>query len=138
MRFVLLLIAFVLTSCGTRKIAKEKEYVYDTIEVVRDSIVEIEKKVIISKPIKSEVFIPCPEDDEKGSSGAISSGNNIAQWVYDEDKNGFTVKLDCDSTIMELKKEIIRLNNENKSVHKTIQSSESEIERVKSNFWQGV
>jgi len=137
---IVLLVLVFLNSCNARKVVKQKEYIHDTIrvEVVRDSIIEKEKEVIVTKPIKTEVFIPCPEDTEIGSSGEISSGNNTAQWQFDEMKNGYKITFECDSAVNELNREIIRLKNENKSIRTTIQGSELETNEVKNNFWQGV
>lgn len=90
-----------ISSCKTTEYIVEKEIEY--IEV-RDTVrIESELKekethktdTEITRETKSDLFLPCPEEGEKGSEGVSSSGKNYSKHHYDEDRGGYVVELYC-------------------------------------------
>src|SRR5690606_15625972 len=136
-----LFLSFVATSCKTTEYVTKIEKVHDTIHIektVTDTIIQ-EKEIEKIREIKSNVFLPCPKDGEKGSSGRNESGDNYADWQYDEDKGGYNVELYCaeqinkkDSIIRKLKEELKFL------VIKKIENKEYKEKEVtqKTYWWQ--
>lgn len=128
-----------LSSCKTTEYVTKIEKVHDTIHIektVTDTIIQ-EKEVEKIREIKSNVFLPCPKDGDKGSSGRNESGENYTEWQYDEDKGGYNIELYCaeqinqkDSIIQKLTKEIDTYKSKSKE---TISDKEKVTE--KSSWW---
>ena len=104
-----------LFSCKTIEYVVKEKTIYDTIKIektVTDTIIQ-EKVIEKTKEIKSNVFLPCPPEGEKGSFGRNQSGDNYTEWKYDDEKGGYNIELYCaeqinkkDSIIRKLTKEI--------------------------------
>lgn len=98
-------ILFLIHSCKTTEYITRVETEYIT---VRDTV-RIESEVIeketqktekeITRETKSDLFLPCPESDEKGSEGMNSSGDNYSKWKYNEERGGYDVELYCAAQI---------------------------------------
>src|SRR5690554_5177120 len=98
MRYTILILSILLlSSCKTTEYITKVEKQIDTVTVkehITDTIIR-EKTIEITKPIKNNVFLPCPDDKKKPTSGESSSGNSNSKWEYDEEKGGYNIELYC-------------------------------------------
>ena len=140
LKFIICTLFF--SSCKTTEYVYKEKKIYDTIQIektVTDTIIQ-EKEVEKIREIKSNVFLPCPKEGEKGNSGKNQSGDNYSSWQYDEEKGGYNIELYCaeqvnkkDSIIRKLTKEIDVYKSHTKE---TI--SETEKVTEKSKWWQSL
>lgn len=135
-----ILLLFVIASCKTTEYVVKEKTIYDTIEIektITDTIIQ-EKEIEKIRDIKTKVFLPCPEDDEKGGSGRNESGDNYADWEYDEEKGGYNIELYCaeqinskDSLIRKLRSEIDTYKS-----NYVKKESDTKITIEKNHWWQ--
>lgn len=123
MRIYFLITTFALilfTSCKTTEYITKVETKTDTLivkERITDTIIR-EKTIEITKPIRNNVFLPCPDDKKKPTSGGSSSGNSKSSWEYDEEKGGYNVELYCAEQI-NVKDSILRTLHKELNIYKT-------------------
>ncbi len=114
--YLLTILALILlSSCKTTEYITKVEKQIDTVTIkerITDTIIR-EKTIEITKPIRNNVFLPCPDDKKKPTSGGSSSGNSKSKWEYDEEKGGYNIELYCaeqinvkDSILKSLHKEL--------------------------------
>ncbi|MFA7448741.1 MAG: hypothetical protein WCY77_09915 [Weeksellaceae bacterium] len=85
----------------------------------------------MTKEVKSNVFLPCPDKDQKGISGENKSGDNHAKWEYDEEKGGYNVELYCAEQINRLDSINRVLTIENNAYKSSLSTTDSKKETVK-------
>src|SRR5690554_776655 len=134
--FILLL--FIITSCKTTEYVVKEKTIYDTIEidrVITDTIIQ-EKEIEKIRDIKTKVFLPCPEDDEKGGAGRNESGDNYTEWEYDDEKGGYNIELYCAEQINSKESLIRKLRSEIDTYKSKTEESFSKKEKTieKKNF----
>ena len=131
-----------LSSCKTTEYVYKEKKIYDTIQIektITDTIVQ-EKQIDKIREIKSNVFLPCPKDGEKGSSGRNDSGDNYTKWEYDDEKGGYNVELYCSEQINKKDSIIRKLKEEVDSYKSHTKETISEKEKVtqKTDWWQSL
>ena len=121
MRYTILILSILLLgSCKTTEYITKVEKQIDTVTIkerITDTIIR-EKTIEITKPIKNNVFLPCPEDKQKPTSGGTNSGDSSAKWEYDEEKGGYNIELYCAEQI-NVKDSILRTLHKELGVYKT-------------------
>lgn len=129
-------------SCKTTEYITRTEKQIDTIQIEKTIVDTLyqEKEIIKTKEIKSNIFLPCPDDNQKTISGKTGSGDSSAQWSYDSIKGGYNIELYCAEQIS-IRDSINRQLKVENNMLKTSQiENATEIYTVteKSNFWQSV
>lgn len=140
---ILMLALISIFSCKTTEYITKVEKQTDTIEVEKIIIDSTSHKSTkeITKPTKSDLFLPCPEtENESGSSGKNESGENYAKWQYDKEKGGYNVELYCAEQISIFDSINKKLSIENSllKIHSSIKISEKATIKENSNWWQSV
>jgi len=106
-------------------------------ERITDTIIR-EKTIEITKPIRNNVFLPCPDDKKKPTSGGTNSGDSSANWKYDHEKGGYDVELYCAESIS-IKDSIIQKIQKDFDTYKAnVKTSEKYDKKViyKDSYWK--
>lgn len=119
--YLIIFFALILfSSCKTTEYITRVEKQIDTLivkERITDTIIR-EKTIEITKPIRNNVFLPCPDDNKKPTSGGTNSGNSNSSWEYDEEKGGYNIELYCAEQI-NVKDSILRTLHKELATYKT-------------------
>ena len=137
-----ILFLFIIASCKTTEYVVKEKTIYDTIQVektITDTIIQ-EKEIEKIRDIKTKVFLPCPDDDEKGGSGRNESGENYAEWEYDDEKGGYNIELYCAEQINSKDSLIRKLRYELETYKSKTEESFNEKEKtiVKKSFFKNI
>lgn len=142
MKYIILLALIFLSSCKTTEYITKIETKIDTVKIEKTIVDTVfhEKKIEVTKEVKANVFLPCPDDDKKGISGESKSGDNHAKWEYDSERKGYNVELYCAEQINRLDSINRRLTIENNAYKSSMSTTDSKKETVKENtsFWAKV
>lgn len=122
------LIAIFISSCKMTEYITKVETKVDTIKIERLTVdtLFIDRKIEVTKEVKSNAFLPCPDDKQKPTSGGSSSGNSKSSWEYDEEKGGYNVELYCAEQIS-IKDSIV------KSLHKELDTYKTKYRDTRDN-----
>src|SRR5690606_7589359 len=101
-----------------------------------DTIIQ-EKEIEKIRDIKTKVFLPC-DDDEKGGSGKNQSGDNYAEWEYDDEKGGYNVELYCAEQINSKDSLIRKLRSEIDTYKSITKSDTEEVVKKRGNFFKNI
>lgn len=136
MKYIIILALIFFSSCKTTEYITKVETKVDTVRIEKSIIDTVfhERKIEITKPIHTKVFLPC--DETKGSGGS-KSGDSSANWTYDAEKGGYNVELYCAEQINRLDSINRVLTIENNAYKSSISTTDSKKETVKENtsFW---
>lgn len=134
---VTLFATLLLANCKTTEYITKVETKVDTVKIERLTVdtLFIERKTVLTKEVKSNVFLPCPDDDAKPSSeGRNQSGDNYTDWRWDEEKGGYNVELYCAQQINRLDSINQILTIENRDYKSSMSISEFEKLTIEENL----
>jgi hypothetical protein len=140
--YIILIGIFVycLFSCKTTQTITKIEKQFDTIRIEKtltDTVFQ-EKTIEKTREIKSNVFLPCPKEGEKGSKGESKSGDNHSKWEYDKEQGGYNIELYCAEQINQKDSIIKKLTIEIDTYKSKVSEKETDTKIIteKSHWWQ--